>query len=406
MRIKVAGIGLMLVVVLALAGCGSSSSGGSGGSSSGPIKLGSPTAMTGADAQVGLTWEKGQNAAVAYINAHGGILGRKVEIDRADTQSNPSQATNVTNQMIQSKQYAALIPADGGVDSGPIYEAVSRAKFLALGGAALPNLADPKVYPTAFESSFSPTELGKAAACMVPALGFKSVAIIGLNDSFSQTEVKQWVAKFKQLGIKVTGNQEMGYSDTSATPQLQKLQEGHPQAVLAVLYGPSVGVAFSGMKSLGWDPPFIGDLSVATFPLSAVAKSADYPSKVYGLGTPATTRLASGYNPRQKTAISYLKSAAHVTTFQAAMNTYAYGYDAVMLYKTGAELAKSTNQSAVIKALEGLQAHPSPTGALNENEPPISSSYHGLLHGQMYLLNMKSPFTDGTFAAIKPIPDC
>jgi hypothetical protein len=69
-------------------------------------------------------------------------------------------------------------------------------------------------------------------------------------------------------------------------------------------------------------------------------------------------------------------------------------------------VAKTTNQSAVIKALEGMQAHPTPTNVVNQPEPQVSATHHGIQNGDFSLLNLKSAFKDGTWAAIKPIKSC
>lgn len=401
MRTKFIAVVAALGIASSLSACGSSDSSSSG---SGPILLGAPTDESGDYALIGTIWKQGQNAAVSYINSNGGVLGRKLKIERQDLQSNPSRAAQVTNEMIQSKKYAAIIPSASGTQSGPIWEAINRAKTLGIADGTLSDLADPKAHPTAFEASFSPSQYGTATACMAPALGYKSVGILGLNDSYSQTEVKLLVAKFKTLGITVTGNEQMAFTDKSAAPQLQKLQAGKPQALIMVMYGGAVGVTFTGLKSIEWDPPVIGDLSVSTFPLSAVAKPASYPSRVYGLGTPASTRVKAGYTAQQKIAIDGLKAGG--AKFDAALNTYAYGFDAVMIYKAAVEKAKSTDQDKVMAALESMKDEPVKTDALNQVEPQISADYHGLQNGIYSVMDMLSEFKDGTWAEFKPNPAC
>ena len=82
-----------LVIAAAVAACGSSSSstssggssassGGSSSSSKGAINVLDITATSGATAIFGQQETLGMQAAAAYYNAHGGILGRKVNISR------------------------------------------------------------------------------------------------------------------------------------------------------------------------------------------------------------------------------------------------------------------------------------------------------------------------------------
>ena len=60
--------------------------------SSGPIKLADVAELSGGGATVGNNWKNGIDLAVEEINAKGGILGRKIEVTHADSQSNPGVA--------------------------------------------------------------------------------------------------------------------------------------------------------------------------------------------------------------------------------------------------------------------------------------------------------------------------
>src|SRR5262245_4019161 len=71
-------------------GGSSSSSGGSSGSgdsSKGPIRIGSGAPLTGSYAGDGIMQLRGQELAVAEINANGGVLGRQLKLSFLDTQA-------------------------------------------------------------------------------------------------------------------------------------------------------------------------------------------------------------------------------------------------------------------------------------------------------------------------------
>ncbi len=54
-----------------------------------PIKLANVAELSGGGATVGTNWKNGIDLAIEEINAKGGILGHKVEVTHADSQSNP-----------------------------------------------------------------------------------------------------------------------------------------------------------------------------------------------------------------------------------------------------------------------------------------------------------------------------
>lgn len=99
------GLAAATVLVLAAAGCSSGSSGSSGGSSNSksPITIGVSVSLSGDFSGDGLATKQGYETWAAFQNAHGGILGRKINLDFLSDGSSPTQV--VTN-------YQKLITVD------------------------------------------------------------------------------------------------------------------------------------------------------------------------------------------------------------------------------------------------------------------------------------------------------
>src|SRR5262245_10740328 len=96
---KLAGVIVGLVAVAAIAGCSG------GGDDTTPIAVVGP--VTGQYASFGAQMTNGGQMAVADINAAGGVLGKKLELDIGDDACDPKQAVAVANQM--AGQNVALI---------------------------------------------------------------------------------------------------------------------------------------------------------------------------------------------------------------------------------------------------------------------------------------------------------
>ncbi|MFZ0040504.1 MAG: ABC transporter substrate-binding protein [Solirubrobacteraceae bacterium] len=94
----------MLVSALAAAGCGSSSSGG--GSSSAPgvtptsITFGTHQPLTGPAAPGYSEIAPASQAFFNYVNAHGGVFGRKIHLIIKDDAYNPTQTVSVVHQLV------------------------------------------------------------------------------------------------------------------------------------------------------------------------------------------------------------------------------------------------------------------------------------------------------------------
>ena len=104
------------VLSLAVAACGSSGSNASGGSSgrtaSAPgvtadsITLGTDMPLTGPVASAGLEGVAAYQAYVKYVNAHGGINGRKLILKVGDSAYDPATALSAVRTLVQGNVFA------------------------------------------------------------------------------------------------------------------------------------------------------------------------------------------------------------------------------------------------------------------------------------------------------------
>jgi ABC-type branched-subunit amino acid transport system substrate-binding protein len=100
-------LALGVLAALVLAGCGSSSSGsGGGGGSSAPgvtstsITFGTHQPLTGPAAPGYSEIAPASQAFFNYVNAHGGVFGRKIHLIIKDDAYNPTNTVNVVHQLV------------------------------------------------------------------------------------------------------------------------------------------------------------------------------------------------------------------------------------------------------------------------------------------------------------------
>jgi branched-chain amino acid transport system substrate-binding protein len=82
--------------------------GGLAAAQGGPIMIGSSIPLTGTVASFGQHSRWGAEMAIDEVNAKGGVLGRKVEIDFQDNRCNPAEAVKSVTQMLATKKYVAI----------------------------------------------------------------------------------------------------------------------------------------------------------------------------------------------------------------------------------------------------------------------------------------------------------
>jgi branched-chain amino acid transport system substrate-binding protein len=79
-----------------------------------PIKLANVAELSGGGATVGTNWKNGIDLAIEEINAKGGVLGRKLEVTHADSQSNPGVARAQVQKALDNEPYVLLGPGYSG----------------------------------------------------------------------------------------------------------------------------------------------------------------------------------------------------------------------------------------------------------------------------------------------------
>ena len=78
------------------------------------IKLADVAELSGGGATVGTNWKNGIDLAIEEINAKGGVLGRKLEVSHADSQSNPGVARAQVQKALDAEPYVLLGPGYSG----------------------------------------------------------------------------------------------------------------------------------------------------------------------------------------------------------------------------------------------------------------------------------------------------
>ena len=118
-RIPFAALTAAAAAVLMVGGIAACSSGGgtSASSSSTPIVVCGDLALAGPYAQIGETDNWGAQAYFKYVNAHGGILGHKVNYITLNNQSNAAQSELIARKCIQTYHAQFIIGPESGADT-------------------------------------------------------------------------------------------------------------------------------------------------------------------------------------------------------------------------------------------------------------------------------------------------
>jgi branched-chain amino acid transport system substrate-binding protein len=106
-------LGLVAVVALVAAGCGSSSSNSTEGVTSSSITFGTHQPLTGPAAPGYSEIAPASQAYFNYVNAHGGVFGRKIHLITKNDEYNPTNTVNVVHQLVLQEKVFGIFEGLG-----------------------------------------------------------------------------------------------------------------------------------------------------------------------------------------------------------------------------------------------------------------------------------------------------
>src|SRR5689334_21334679 len=89
-------------------------------------KIGVITSLTGSQAAFGAAHNNGYAIAMDQINARGGVLGKKIELDLYDDQSKPDQAVQGVSKLVDQDHVPIILGAYSSENTKAIVPAVTQ----------------------------------------------------------------------------------------------------------------------------------------------------------------------------------------------------------------------------------------------------------------------------------------
>ena len=161
--------------------------------------------LSGPGAVSGTNWRDGVALAMDEVNASGGILGRKIETEHLDTQSNPGISRAQVQKVLDKDPYVVL---------GPIYSGSVKVNMALTQAAEVPQIVgaeaadittqgNPWVFRTAFGQQFS---MPKIANYLHDKLKVKSVAVLWVNNDFGKGGRDNFTKEMKARGVDIVAD--------------------------------------------------------------------------------------------------------------------------------------------------------------------------------------------------------
>jgi branched-chain amino acid transport system substrate-binding protein len=220
----------------------------------------SPWELSGAGATVGNNNKDAVTLAVDEINAEGGLLGCQIEVEFADTQSDPATSKALIAKGLEQNPYVILGPAYSGSIIVNMVEAERAHVPQIMGGEAanLTQQGNPYIFRTSFGQA---TSMPKIAEYMV-AEGIGSVDVVYVNNDFGKGGRDAIVAQLEERGIGILNDISTEEQQADFAPEVLTVKGSEADALFVYLNEEESARLLVELQNQGFDKPIIGETTI------------------------------------------------------------------------------------------------------------------------------------------------
>ncbi|MEF3273037.1 MAG: ABC transporter substrate-binding protein [Chloroflexus sp.] len=256
------------VIVLALfatllAACGGGDGGGNGSASNEPIKVGAIFDLTGATADVGTPYSRGQIAFIDWKNEQGGIKGRRLQLISEDYAYQVPRAEELYTRFV-TQDKVVVFSGWGTGDTEALRPKITEDKIPFISASYSATLANPAETPYNF--LVAPTYSDQLIIAMKWAIeDWKAKGNSGLpkfgyliNDSpFGRSPLADGTKFATSQGIETPLEVPSPRGATDLTPQLTQLRDYGANYIFLQNVSSPAALAIKNAKSLGYNVQFV-----------------------------------------------------------------------------------------------------------------------------------------------------
>jgi branched-chain amino acid transport system substrate-binding protein len=350
-----------LLSVLLLSGCAAKGSADEGNT----IKIGLNYELSGNVSTYGTSLVDGIEFAVKEINADGGVLGKQIELVKADNKSSGEEAANVSSRLATRDKVVAIL---GPATSGNVKSALPAAEENKVPLISASSTADDVtlnaqggvrqyVFKTCFSDSFQGVTMANFAA---KELKFMKAAILRDNTSdYSQGLTDAFTETYTSYGGVIVKEEAYQAKETDFKSLLTNIKAANPDVLFVPGYYEEVGLIIKQARELGLNVPVLG---------------AD------GFDSPKLLEIAGAENLRGTYYSNHYTStdtSPEVVEFKTAFNKEykkdpdafnALGYDMAYMVVDALERAGEADREKLTEALASTKDFKGITGTLSMDE--------------------------------------
>ena len=348
-----------------MTGCAAAGTGSTTSEGGETVKVGLNYELSGNVSTYGQSLVQGIELAFKEINADGGVLGKQVEMIKADNQSKTDEAANISSRLATRDKVVAIL---GPATSGNVKAALPPAQeakvpLITASGTADDVTLDSKgnvreyVFKTCFSDSFQGVTMANFASSDLKAT---KAAILRDNTSdYAKGLAENFTRTFTEAGGTVVAEEAYQAKDTDFKTLITSIKAADPEILFVPGYYEEVGLIIKQARELGLDVPVLGADGFDSPKLAEIAGAEALENTYY------SNHYSSGDTSDE---VGEFK-----TRFNAAYGAdpdafNALGYDMAYLVADALERAGDADPAKLKDALAATEGFKGITGTLSMDE--------------------------------------
>lgn len=312
----------------------------------GDIVIGVGAPFTGDLAQFGTSMINGVMMAVEEINSAGGVLGRKITIEKGDDQAKANEGTLVAQRFAGNPDMVAVLGHFNSSISHPASAIYQSYGLLMLTPASTNPIITQQGFNLVFRNLPNDDENGRQLADFAVRQGYKRLAIYFANNTYGKGLADVFEARAKEQGIAIIDRQSYDPGrDEDFRAVLTNWKGANLDAICIAGETPKAANIISQARELGINVPVMGGDGLASSELWELGGPAAEGTFVVQYFHPSDTRAeVVAFNEK------YQKAHGRLPDVWAAQ-----AYDAMKVLAAAMEKAGSTVPAKVADALRTIE---------------------------------------------------
>jgi branched-chain amino acid transport system substrate-binding protein len=241
------------------------------------ILIGGTVPLTG-DEIAYATVARGAEAYFKYVNARGGVHGRKIEYRYVDDAYNAAETVRQTRQLVQEDKVFAIFNSVGTQHVLAVRSYLNQLQVpqLFVGSGLTALAAERRRYP--WSMGYLPRFAGEAALYgryIARTKPQARIAVLHENSEYGQDMFTGLREGLGRLSTRIVAVQTYQVTDTDLGSQIAKLKAARANVFMIFALPRQTIQAFLAAKKLGWRPQiFVNSVSIDPFVIEVIRKNA------------------------------------------------------------------------------------------------------------------------------------